>query len=281
MKILNLNIFLRPNFINSINNSIYSYWKKKITFKEIFSGDFKESRLQKFFENVLKNNYDIICLQELFSDPFNKRINLIKQFSLKNNYHFYHPQNNKFCSIKTNSGLAILSKYDLLNTNFIEYKTNISFPNVLSNCGFIHVLFKNNNTLINIINVHLQSGPHSWQQDVRNKQLLEIKKYIDENINIKKSLLIITGDFNANCELWSNIYKIFPYLYDPFKDMELNDNYTFHIPETCNVQRFDGFLCSKEYKDKIKSRIDPLNITKTGYFKTISDHFSIISDIDI
>ena len=34
--------------------------------------------------------------------------------------------------------------------------------------------------------------------------------------------------------------------------MELNDNYTFHIPETCNVQRFDGFLCSKEYKDKIK-----------------------------
>ena len=37
----------------------------------------------------------------------------------------------------------------------------------------------------------------------------------------------------------------------------------------------------KEYKDKIKSRIDPLNIEKTGYFKTISDHFSIITDIVI
>ena len=281
MKILNLNIFLRPNFINSINNSIYNYWKKKITINEIFSGDFKESRLQKFFDNFLKNNYDVICLQELFTDPFNKRIDLMNKFAQDNDYHFYHPKNNKFCSIKTNSGLAILSKYDLLDTNFIEYKTKISFPNVLSNCGFIHVLFKHNNVLVNLINVHLQSGPYSWQQDVRNKQLLEIKSYIDNYININKSLLVITGDFNANCKLWHNIYKIFPYLYYPFKEMELNDNYTFHIPNTCNVQRFDGFLCSKEYKDKINSKIDPLKIEKIGYFDTISDHYSIITDINI
>lgn len=278
MRILTLNMFLRPNFINSVNNSIYNYWKNNISFRQIFSGDFKESRLKQLFKHVKDANYDVICLQEIFTDPFNKRITMLEKFAQDNDYHLYHPKNNKFCSFKTNSGLAILSKYGLIDANFIEYKTSISLPNSLSTCGFVHVVYKHNDTLVNLINVHLQSGPFNWQQDVRYKQLLEIKQYIDDNINLD-GLIIITGDFNANCKLWSHIYNIFPYLYDPFKGKELNDVYTFHIPNTCNVQRFDGILVSKGYKDQIESKVDPLNIDKIGYFKTMSDHYSIISEI--
>jgi exonuclease III len=281
MKILTLNLFLRPNFVNSINKSVYNYWKKNISFREIFSGDFKESRLNKFFKIVKKENYDVICLQEIFTDPFNKRITMLEKFAQDNDYFLYHPKNNKFCSIKTNSGLAILSKYDLLDCNFIEYKSSIGFPNSLSTCGFVHVNFKLSDEIsVNLINVHLQSGPYNWQQNIRYKQLFEIKRYIDENISLD-TMIIITGDFNANCKLWSKIYKIFPYLYDPFKGKELNDNYTFHIPYTCNVQRFDGILISEKYKNKIESRVDPIKIEKIGYFKTISDHCSIISNISI
>ena len=280
MKILTLNVFMRPTLINSYYNSFKSYWNGKMKFNEIFYGDYKDHRFDKLLDHIKASQYDIVCLQELFNDGISTRVNRMKEFSTKNNYYLYIPMDIKLCRTFTSSGLCILSKYPMTDTNFIEYNTFIHFPNVLSNCGFIHTKVKVKNQIVNLFNVHLQSGHLKRQDDVRFKQIDEIYEYVVNNVSQKENV-IITGDFNANQKLWKYIDDKFADYIDPFIDSMLNDIYTFKRFGTNEVQRFDGFLYylpNLEYVD-IKSVVDPIKIEKIGYFEQISDHYAIITDI--
>ena len=281
MKILTLNVFMRPMCINSYFNSIKSYWNGNIFFKDIFKGDFKNDRFNKLLDIIREKKYDIICLQELFSDGITTRVSKIKSFSAKNNYYLYFPLDIKMCKSFTTSGLCILSKYPIIESNFIEYKTSIFFPNVLSNCGFQHIKIKNNNKVINLINLHLQSGFSEKQNNIRYNQINEIYDYLEKR-NIKKENIIITGDFNANLKLWKYINKKFESFKDPFENTMLNDAYTFKYFGKNEIQRFDGIIYNfpdLDYKE-LKSIIDPIKIDKIGYFENISDHYGIVTEIN-
>jgi len=279
MKILTLNIFLRPYFINSYYNSFISFIKRKSSLFDIFYGDYKNKRLDLLIENINKEKYDIICLQEFFCDIASIRVNKLINFTKESNYHYSLPKKNN-CSLLATSGLCILSKYEIIYENFIKYNCKIYFPNKYIDSGFQHIIIDKNGEHLNIINIHLQSGRYEWQQGVRKKQVYEIKKYVDDNID-KNQKIIINGDFNANKELWLHVNDLFPNYMDPFHDTLLNDCFTFRKFECNEVQRFDGILFyDKDKKYSIKSKIDPIKIKKLGYFTTISDHYSVISDIE-
>ena len=278
MRLLTLNAFIRPFCINSYYNSIISYWNGKIKLKELFDGDFKDKRLEELFCNILKNDYDVVCLQEVFNDNVTDRMNRIKKFANKNKFYLYCPTDIIFCKSFTSSGLCIMSKYPIVDSDFIKYRTKVCFPNVLSNCGFLSVTVLNDNKRITIINLHLQSGVSKIQENIRYKQIDEIYEYINQQLPSEN--VIVTGDFNADLRLWKYISKKFEGFKDPFLDTMLNDVYTFRYFNTCEIQRFDGILYkfpSIKFKD-IKSRVDPLKCEKIGYFEQVSDHSGIITD---
>jgi len=278
MKLLTLNAFIRPYCINSYYNSFVSYWNGKIKFNDIISGDYKDRRLDELFIHILKNDYDLVCLQEIFNDNITDRINRVKKFANENNYYLYLPTEILFCKSFTSCGLCVMSKYPIVETDFIKYKTKIYFPNVLSNCGFLSVTVLKNNVRITLINLHLQSGVGKAQERVRFNQINEIHTYVLNEL--KNENVIITGDFNADLKLWKYVSEKFKEFKDPFLNTMLNDVFTFKKFDTCEIQRFDGILYkfpSIKFKD-IKSRVDPLKCEKIGYFEQVSDHSGIITD---
>ena len=279
MKILTLNAFIRPYCINSYYNSVVSYWKGDIRLRDIMKGDYKDKRLDEILKHIKKENYDIVCLQEVFKDNITNRVDKVKIFAQNNNYFLYLPTNIIFCKSFTSSGLCIMSKYPIIDSNFIKYKTRMSFPNVLSDCGFMHVTVLKENKKVNIINLHLQSGCYKTQSKIRHKQIDEIYNYIETNLNEDENI-IINGDFNADLKLWKYVNKKFIGFKDPFLDTMLNDVYTFKHFNTCEIQRFDGIMYrfSNLEFDVIKSRVDPIKCDKIGYFNQVSDHSAIISE---
>ena len=278
MKILTLNIYLRPYFINSYTYSIKSYINNKCKFKDIFHGDFKNQRLDQLFLNIKKEKYDIICLQEFFCDYNNYRVNKIKKFAIDNNYFLSLPLN-KNNIIFASSGLCILSKYNILKKKFIKFNCNSYFPNKFVDSGYQHIKIIYNEKIVNILNVHLQSGKFNYQHQVRINQINEISNYIKKNIK-NNEIVILNGDFNANKELWLKLYKLLPNYIDPFKGKFLNDSFTFRKFNSNEVQRFDGILFYDKNKEfLIKTEINPINIKKVGYFESISDHYALITNL--
>jgi endonuclease/exonuclease/phosphatase family metal-dependent hydrolase len=280
MKVLTLNMFLRPTLVNSYYTSFKSYWKGDIKFKDILSGDYKDTRLDLLLEHIKSEEYDIICLQEIFSDSISSRISKIKEFSMENNYYMYMPTETKTCRSFTSCGLCVMSKYPIMDTEFVHYKTDIYFPNVLSNCGFIVVKLNYKDIQLTVIDIHLQSGISENQNSIRYKQMDEIYDYLNKN-SLYNTNTIITGDFNADLKLWKYIQKKFQGYIDPFKDTMLNDVYTYKRHGTNEVQRFDGIIYNLPTLEfnKIESKVDPIKIDKVGYFEQISDHYAVITKL--
>jgi len=95
VNILSYNIFIRPPFVNNNGN------------------DYKDERLEEFLKYA--QNYDIICLQEMFNVYSNRRTNFLqKSRDLGFIYHATASKMQTFSPHFIDSGLLILSKLKVL-----------------------------------------------------------------------------------------------------------------------------------------------------------------------
>jgi len=206
---------------------------------------------------INKENPDLVCFQEYRT---------AQKLNLRLKHYIHHKA--------TSSGLAIYSKYPILNSGFIDFK------NSSNNSLFIDV--KINKTITRVYNIHLQSFSVNTSYDYTEKTKLNylydrmkigFKKQSVQVKTLKKHIkqspypVILMGDFNSTAFSWNyNQFK------KDFKDayvekgFGLGKSYDFLFPF-----RIDYFF--------IDPKIEVVNY-KTFNIK-LSDHYPIMTKIII
>ena len=191
IRLLSYNFFLRPPPIN--NNG----------------SDFKNERLKDFFEFL--REFDIICFQEIFTTLTDRKHQMIREAAKSGlKYHVSSRPPSFFSEYITDSGLLILSRYEILECDYYYYYLNIS-GDAPSNKGIIYAKININNRYLFLFNTHLQSTYFDESQSninctiqVRTKQTEELINFVYNKLmkipreQIEKGLVLIVGDFNID-----------------------------------------------------------------------------------
>lgn len=201
IKILTYNVFMRPVIGDNT--------------------DLKDERAIHIKEAI--KNYDIVCFQELFPHFNNRRDDMIK---------FAHTCFFKYASVPPgpgffamltgsllNSGLLTLSKFPIVVTEFIEFKSKAGVDSLaIKGVLYSKIKFPNHHH-VHIFNTHLQATYNrDYQPDnkddhknflARLKQIAELRdavekclkshsSYSSENPENFKDMVVVLGDFNVN-----------------------------------------------------------------------------------
>ncbi len=192
IKVLTYNIFLRPPPV-----------------KNNFS-DYKDARLKDF--SKLLNNFDVICLQEMFGTFTSRRQQLIESaFHSGMFYHAEVPAPSFFSKNLIDPGLLILSRFPIVESEFKPFKNTVLQCSVVWK-GILYAKIKIKDSNLLILNLHLQATYFSTNSDqwdllieTRLSQIEELKKFISHIISEKNitpnDQIILLGDFNidAHC----------------------------------------------------------------------------------
>lgn len=147
IKVFSLNTWMLPLGISADNNE----------------------RFEKIIEHIKEEDYDIICLQEVWGNNYLKKLEELE-------YNTYY-KNNKFFN---SGGLVILSKEKGEFTKN-SFKTNSNIIEKIAGKGYLLLETKN----FTVVNTHLDA----YDKKISIKQFEEIKKLSQEKI-------ILCGDFN-------------------------------------------------------------------------------------
>ena len=191
IRLLSYNFFLRPPPIN--NNG----------------SDYKNERIKDFFEFL--REFDIICFQEIFTTLTDRKHQMIREAAKSGlKYHVSSRPPSFFSEYITDSGLLILSRYEILECDYYYYYLNIS-GDAPSNKGIIYAKININNRYLFLFNTHLQSTYFDESQSninctiqVRTKQTEELINFVYNKLmiipreQIEKGLVLIVGDFNID-----------------------------------------------------------------------------------
>lgn len=158
-------------------------------------GDNKNKRLDVFINNYLKD-FDIVCLQEMFG-VFTFRCHRLIKIAKKMGFKYsVVPLNPSLSSKKViDSGLVVLSRYNILEYKFIPYKDCI-YVDKYAEKGFQHCKISINGYIIDLINTHIQA---SYKIDdiigdrVKFLQIEQLGKYIEKCNNP-----LVCGDMNCD-----------------------------------------------------------------------------------
>ena len=191
IRLLTYNIFCRPPPINTNGD------------------DYKDNRLKDFIEQL--PNFDIICFQELFTTLNDRKHKMIREggkAGLK--YYLASKVPSFFSEYLVDSGLLILSRYEIVENDTYEYYLNVS-GDAPSNKGILYAKIKINDKYLFLFNTHLQSTYLDESQksidctiQVRTKQTEELINFVYNKLltiprdEIKYGCVLIVGDFNID-----------------------------------------------------------------------------------
>lgn len=195
VRLLTLNIFLRPFLISS-------YW----------NGEYKEERMEMFVEEYSKE-YDVISMQEVFGSWSWRRERLIEMFYERGFTHFAHmsdaPREHFHCSkfgclkgeapyLSTDSGILIVSRYPIHSTHEMIFSRK-QWSDSMARKGVLHVrLNVTESVQIDVFTTHLQSGSKPSSEEIRDAQLQEMSQFIAEHASSESTVTVVNGDFNMN-----------------------------------------------------------------------------------
>ena len=219
MKVLTYNLYLWPIF-----DPIHSFVEMN-----------KDERCEQIIKYILREDFDVLCLQENLYELFinDKRL-------CKYKYRSVHPS--------LNYGLIIYSKHEIVTEKFFTFRHQTDFDLIFSNKGYIISVIKYNNKYYSIINLHAGSYVSclltKWESII-NKQIHEfILNYKNELKEIEKNLcihadLIICGDFN------SDLYINHPSFVENFTRKNKHEN-TLNVgfKGVKNMECIDFMLCN-------------------------------------
>ncbi len=150
-------------------------------------------------------DYDIIVLQEVFHKT-NRR--LLKRKLKKKYPYIYGPPNRKRWTIKTNSGLLVLSKRPLILKGTVQFDAATSLDNKMSRKGAMLLEGEFNGHLFQIINTHTQGNPSI----INGHQFHQVYDGLIHPYEKKGVPQIICGDMNcssANPRDYQQMLRIF------------------------------------------------------------------------
>lgn len=209
-KIINKNEVNLENVLNrnSIRLLTYNFFCRPPPVKTN-KDDYKDSRLKDFLEQL--PNFDIICFQELFT-TFNDRKHRMIREAAKVGLKYYLSSKvpSFFSKYIVDSGLLILSRFEIVEHDFYEYFINVS-GDAVSNKGILYAKIKINDKYIFLFDTHLQASYLDDSQknidctiQVRTSQTEELINYVYNKLlifprdQVKNGIVIICGDFNID-----------------------------------------------------------------------------------
>lgn len=152
-------------------------------------------------ESLLAGNFDIICLQETFSKRLRTKIN--NKLS-ENYYHFsdYDCDKTIFGPVKRDcyGGLMTWSKYPIIHEEFHQYHKE-GYNNIaekIGSKGFLISTIALPDGIVTVINTHLYAGKDEEASRIRLEQLHYLKIFLEENIELHESPILLMGDLNIN-----------------------------------------------------------------------------------
>ena len=302
--LIKFNGLLCNNNINSFNilsNEIHllSYNMYLLPIQTNEYNTFDTFRMNEFINKIDK--YNIICLQEVFTNNY-RQINLLLKKCEEKGYNYYFIKTPTFFSqYLINSGLLILSKFKIYDRGFLPFFHNKSYDS-LSEKGILYIKIICNNKPIYVFNTHLQAN-YSYNLTTSYKKIMESQlKYIIDTLNNYKynNSIILTGDFNVDNKEYklSNLmhynelidtipYNKYIYTYINYYDKNSNEvinykpffckrsknkieKYKFHTKKF----KIDYVFYYPKYIRLISSSIVDFNI-KHKYLTHLSDHKAV------
>lgn len=150
----------------------------------------KRQRAHAIAEQLRASDYQVLVLQEAFLGDARRIIRKVLAPSFP---HALGPANRKF-SIRTNSGIWILSKLPLTYLEEIEFDECAGFDDCMARKGALLVETEFQGRTVQLLGTHLQAGgPHS----IRHSQYAEIRALLDRHKREGVPQLIC-GDMNTN-----------------------------------------------------------------------------------
>ena len=191
VRLLSYNFFARPPPVNTNGT------------------DYKDERLKDFIEYL--PDFDIICFQEMFT-TFNDRKHRMIREGAKAGLKYYVSAKppSFFSKCISDSGLLILSRYEIVENDLYDYFLNVS-GDCVSNKGILYAKIKINNRYLFLFNTHLQSTYFDESQSninctiqVRTRQTEELINFVYNKLllipreQIENGCVLIVGDFNID-----------------------------------------------------------------------------------
>jgi len=264
LKVLSWNIHMLPSFI-------YSKTKKIKRADEIITA-------------LETSAYNIILFQEAFNSKVRNKIR--KKLQKKYRY-AYGPVNKKIVSLRTNSGLWILSDRPLIVQKALAFDECFG-QSCLARKGAMLVQGDHYGHLFQLINSHTSGGP------VNNYQLHLIREKLLDPFSKDKIPQIICGDFNTRTVSVDDRYNAMLRIFD-VRDQyqQFDDRSDFH-KQNWKIENvyaeWPDFIFLKENNDDLirVKRIATRSIgptwhqgDKKAYLETVglSDHYPVMIEL--
>lgn len=227
----------------------YNIWMEDILF---------DRRIDRIARLIIKNNPDIVCLQEVTPRSFE----LLKKY-LKGFYYFSRDE------FYRNYDTLILSKHKILEIN------NFPFRNSNMGRSLRHIKVLINNKIINIFNIHLESNYRN--NEIKNKQLESTFNRVSNYDNF-----FIMGDTNITNEI-----NLPNYLKDAWIDIGKREDlkYTYDYLNNDHIHykyrsRLDRIYLNQDWKIKDMEFIGNKEEDKIDGVYYPSDHFGVMIDVE-
>jgi endonuclease/exonuclease/phosphatase family metal-dependent hydrolase len=166
--------------------------------------EYQELRIELFTDNVLPE-YDIVCLQEMFSAPLSsRRKRFIEQAKCLGFHWFHHSSRSHSLSAIIDGGLVILSRLPIVKTDILNF-SSAAFADWYASKGIIYSLIQvASSSYVHVFCTHLQATYDEKglkiSEKVRQDQLKQASEFI--NVCTEESPqwpIIICGDLNVQC----------------------------------------------------------------------------------
>lgn len=247
-----------------------------------------EERISAICDQILKDNIDIICFQELF-DANTQEI-VMNKFINTHQYIILDQKDISNCCscLIYNSGLAIISRYRIISQQFVPFE-QIDGLDSFAWKGILGVSFQiAQGKTINIFNLHLMSNAQLWgSRDESNVRIAEINEILDflRYELIASNQALIVGDFNIKdiSAEYQNLMKNFIDMWEYRKN--INDpGYTWNPIRNKNMNtgksptKFD-YILQPNWTTQIEVMNAELFIPGKEPNECLSDHFGITLEI--
>lgn len=262
LKILSWNIYMLPRFIKNTG---------------------KIERAERIGQNLKESDYDVIVFQEAFHRGARRKI----KAALEEKYPYMAgPANLQTFSLRTNSGLWILSKYPIEFSQEIKFKTKCGID-AFSRKGALMAQICVQGQKIQIIATHLQSSGESW---LKESQCVEIANRITDYYKQDGVPQIICGDFNiemASKSHYDNMLKILD-----AHDSEISGTHKFTFDrlnndlnaEISKKQELIDYVLIRKNKSNVSFKEKLIKIFKHKWddnHSDLSDHYAIEAQLEI
>lgn len=186
LKLLSYNIFVRPDMPMG------------------FSSEYQDERIEIFANNVLAN-YDIVCLQEMFSIPLSSRRHSFIEQAKGLGFYWHHlGKRNYSLSPTIDGGLLILSKLPIVKTDALTF-SSAAFADWYAEKGVLYCLIQTGPSeghYLHLFNTHLQATyddkGKTISRNVRREQVIQTVDFINKCIkNREEWPIVICGDMNV------------------------------------------------------------------------------------